>query len=107
MKRLLHPAPSLAILGFLLALSGGLLRVQALVAELLDVYFGETKLLPIDGSIDSFSVAPDNIIKVDKAEGSPNQLSIVGIAGGSAVLTVKSTGRTLVYDVAVSPAPER
>lgn len=107
MQHHLHPARSLAILACLLAITCGLVRAQAPVAERLDVYFGETKLLPIDGSVDSFSVAPDNIIKVEKAEGSPNQLSIIGMAGGAAVLTVKSNGRTLVYDVAVSPAPER
>ncbi len=69
--------------------------------------FRRTTLLPIDGPIDSFTVTPDNIIKVDKSDASPNQLSIVGLAGGSATLTVKSGDRTLLYDVAVSPAPER
>jgi Flp pilus assembly secretin CpaC len=77
------------------------------IAQRLDVYFGETSLLPIDGPIDSFSVTPENIIKVDKSDVSPNQLSLVGIAGGAATLTVKSGDRTLLYDVAVSPAPVR
>ena len=107
MKHLLHPPRSLALLGILLALTCGLVRAQAPVAQQLDVYFGETKLLPIDGSIDSFDAVPENILKVEKSDASPNQLSIVGMAGGAATLTVKSNGRTLVYDVAVSPAPER
>jgi Flp pilus assembly secretin CpaC len=104
---LLHLARNLAILGCLLALGCGLGRAQTPVAQRLDVYFGEANLLPIDGPIDSFNVTPDNIIKVDKPEDSPNQLSIVGLAGGSAVLTIKSGDRTLLYDVAVSPAPVR
>lgn len=105
----LHPARNLALIGCLLALGCGLGRAQAPapVAERLDVDFGKVFLLPIDGPIDSFSVEPDSIIKVDKSDISPNQLSIVGIAGGSAVLTVKSGARTLVYDVAVSPAAVR
>ena len=107
MKHLLHPRLSLFLLGCLLALSCGSVRAQAPVAERLDVFFGETKQLTIDGPIDSFSASPDTILKVDRSEGSPNQLSLVGIAGGSAVLTVKSTGRTLVYDVTVGRAPVR
>jgi Flp pilus assembly secretin CpaC len=91
----------------LLALGCGLSRAQTPVADRLDVYFGATTLLPIDGEIDSFSVTPDGIIKVDKSDVSPNQLTIVGLAGGSAELTIKSGDRTLLYDVAVSPAPVR
>src|SRR5260221_7502610 len=99
MKHLLphHPVRNLAILGCLLALTCGLGRAQAPVAQQLDVFFGETKLLPIDGPIDSFSAEPDGIVKVAKSEGAPNQLSLVGVAGGNATLTVKSTGRTLLY----------
>jgi Flp pilus assembly secretin CpaC len=85
----------------------GLGHAQAPVAQQLDVFFGETKLLPIDRPIDSFTVTPDNIVKVEKSDGAPNQLSIVGMAGGNAMLTIKSDGRTLVYAIAVSPAPER
>src|SRR5260221_5144991 len=109
MKHLLphHPVRNLAILGCLLALSCGLGRAQTPVAQQLDVFFGETKLLPIDRPIESFSIAPDGIVKVDKVAASPNDLSIVGMAGGNATLTIKSDGRTLLYDVAVSPAPER
>ncbi|MEI9998112.1 MAG: hypothetical protein WDO13_02535 [Verrucomicrobiota bacterium] len=103
----LNLARNLALLLCLLGIGGGLGRAQAPVAERLDVYFGETTLLPVDGQVDSFSAAPDGIIKVDKSDVSPNQLSIVGLAGGSATLTVKSGDRTLLYDVAVSPAPVR
>ena len=103
----LHPVRNLVLLGCLLALGCWPGRAQAPVAQRLDVYFGETTLLPIDGSIDSFSVAPENVIKVEKSDVYPNQLSIVGIAGGSAALTIKSGDRTLLYDVAVSPAPVR
>jgi Flp pilus assembly secretin CpaC len=88
-----------------LALCSGLGRAQAPVAQNLDVFFGETKLLPLDRPIDDFSVTPDNIVKVDKVPDSPNELSIVGLAGGTAELTVKSAGRTLLYDLAVSAAP--
>jgi len=102
-----HPVRNLALFACLLALACGLGRAQAPVAERLDVYFGETTLLPIDGQIDSFNVAPEGIVKVDKSDVSPNQLAIVGLAGGSTVLTVKSGDRTLLYDVAVSPAPVR
>ena len=42
----LHPARNLALLGCLLALGCGLGRAQAPVAQRLDVYFGETTLLP-------------------------------------------------------------
>ena len=77
------------------------------MAENLDVFFGDTKFLTIDRPVDDFTVTPDNIIKVDKVDGSPNQLSLVGLAGGSATLMVKSAGRSLLYDVTVSPAPER
>jgi len=108
MKRTpLHLPRSLIVFGVLLALGFGLGRAQTPVAENMDVFFGETKLLSVDRPIDDFSITPDNIVKVDKVDGSPNQLSLVGLAGGSATLTVKSAGRTLLYDLAVSPAPER
>jgi len=103
----LHLLRNLALVGCLLALGCGLGRAQVPVAEQLDVYSGETTLLPIDGAIDSFNVSPDNIIKVEKSDVSPNQLSVIGLAGGSAMLTVKSGDRTLLYDISVSPAPER
>ncbi len=103
----LHPVPKLVLLFCLLVAGGGLSRAQSPVAQRLDVYFGEATLLPIDGTIDSFSVSPDSIIKVEKSDASPNQLTITGIAGGSAALTVKSGDRTLLYEVAVSPAPVR
>jgi Flp pilus assembly secretin CpaC len=103
----LHLLRNLALVGCLLALGCGLGRAQVPVAEQLDVYSGETTLLPIDGVIDSFNVSPDNIIKVEKSDVSPNQLSVIGLAGGSAMLTVKSGDRTLLYDISVSPAPER
>jgi Flp pilus assembly secretin CpaC len=103
----LHPVSNLTLLFCLLVLGCGLGRAQAPVAERLDVYFGETSLMPVDGPIDSFSATPDGIIKVEKSDASPNQLSITGLAGGSATLTVKSGDRTLLYDVAVSPAPVR
>jgi Flp pilus assembly secretin CpaC len=61
----------------------------------------------LDGPVDNFSVTPDNIIKVEKSDVSPNQLTILGLSGGNAELTVKSGDRTLLYDVAVSPAPVR
>jgi len=103
----LRPIRSLALLLCLLAFAGGAARAQAPVSERLDVFFGETKLLPIEHPIDDFTVTPDNIIRVGKVEGSPNELSLVGIAGGDATLTIKSNGQTFLYDVAVSPAPER
>ncbi len=103
---------NLALLGCLLALGCGMSRAQAEaapapVAQRLDVYFGEATLLPIDGPIDSFTTTPDNVIKVEKSDVSPNQLSILGLAGGNAALTVKSGDRTLLFDVAVSIAPVR
>jgi len=117
----LHPpARNLVVLLGLLALGAGLGRAQTPpaaaptgpvtpgpIADRLDVYFGEVTQLPIDGPIDSFSVSPDNILKVEKSEVSPNELAITGLAGGEAMLTVKSGDRTLLYDVAVSPMPER
>ena len=108
MQHLHHHRPrSLALLACLLALSCGLGWAQTPVAQQLDVFFGDTKLLPIDGPIDSFTVQPDNVVKVSKSDGAPNQLSIVGMAGGEATLTIKSDGRTLLYAIAVSPAPVR
>lgn len=107
LPHLLLPVRNLAVLGLVLALGLGLGRAQTPVAENLDVFFGESKLLSIDRPIDDFSITPDNIVKVDKVEGSPNQLSLTGLAGGAATLTVKSAGRTLLYDLAVSPAPTR
>ena len=108
----LHLHRNLVLIGCLLALGCGFIRAQdqvpaVPVAQRLDVYFGEPNLLPIDGTIDSFSLNRDDIVKVEKSDASPNQLSIIGLASGSAVLTVKSGERTLLYDVAVSPAPVR
>ncbi len=103
-RHLLH---SLALLGCLLAFGCGLGRAQAPIAEGMDVYFGEAKLLTIDGPIDSYSVTPEKIVEVDKSDTSPNQLSLIGLASGSATLTVVSHGRTLLYNIGVSPPPQR
>jgi Flp pilus assembly secretin CpaC len=114
---LLHPARNLVVLLCLLALGAGMAHAQtpppaapeppAPIADRLDVYFGQVYQMPIDGPIDSFTTSPDGIIKVEKSDVSPNELAITGMAGGEAMLTVKSGDRTLVYDVAVSPMPER
>lgn len=103
----LHLSRSLPLFCLLLVLSCVMASAQEPVATRLDVYAGETKLLPIAHGIDSFTIVPDNVVKVDKSDALPNQLSLLGIAGGTAVLTIKSQGETLIYDIAVSPAPER
>ncbi len=112
-----HPVRNFFLLAGLLVLATGLGRAQtpapapaaqpAPIADRLDVYFGEALPMSIDGPVDSFNVAPDGIIKVEKSDASPNELAITGLAGGDAMLTIKSGDRTLVYDVAVSPRPER
>jgi Flp pilus assembly secretin CpaC len=109
--KLPRPHPNLALLFLALALCSGLARAQtpapSPIAENLDVFFGETKFLSIDRPVDDFSISPDDIVKVDKVDSSPNQLSLVGLTGGTAMLTVKSAGRTLLYAVTVSTPPER
>ncbi len=92
-----------------LAFGAGAVRAQTVapIAQNMDVFFGETKFLSIDRPIDDFSISPDSIVKVEKVDGSPNQLSLVGLNGGSAMLTVKSAGRTLLYALTVSTPPER
>ena len=107
LPRLLHPLRSLALIGCLFALIPVMGRAQIPVAERIDVNFGEPKLLPLERPVDDFSVTPDNIVRVTKVDGSPNQLSLTGLASGSATLSVTTNGQTLLYDVAVSPAPER
>ena len=116
-----HPARNLVFLLCLLALGVAMGRAQTPapadasaapaapgpIADRLDVYFGQTYQMPIDGPVDSFTTSPDDVIKVEKSDVSPNELAITGMAGGEAMLTVKSGDRTLVYDVAVSPMPER
>ncbi len=104
-----NPVSNILILAALLVLGGGLGRAQAPapIADRLDVYFGETTHMPVDGPVDSFSASPEGVIKVEKSEISPNEIDITGLAGGNTMLTVKSGDRTLLYDVAVSPAPER
>jgi len=104
-RPILNLAPALLALLF----CAGLARAQnaAPIAQNLDVFFGETKFLTIDRPVDDFSITPDTVVRVDKVDGSPNQLSLVGLAGGNAMLTVKSGGRTLLYALTVSSPPER
>jgi Flp pilus assembly secretin CpaC len=77
------------------------------IAENLDVFYGETKLLPLDRPIDDFSVTPDSVVKAQKSDTTPNELTLTGLAAGSATLTVHSAGRTMLYYLTVSMAPER
>jgi Flp pilus assembly secretin CpaC len=63
--------------------------------------------LPLQNNIDHFEVSSDNVVKATQVDGAPNQLSLVGLASGNATLTVKSNGQTLLYNITVSPAPER
>jgi Flp pilus assembly secretin CpaC len=91
----------------LLAVTASAAHAQSTVAQRLDIDYGQPKELTIDRPVDDFTVTPDNVVQVAKVDGEPNQLSLTGMADGNATLTVKSDGRTLVYDVAVSPAPER
>jgi Flp pilus assembly secretin CpaC len=107
LPRLRHPTRSLALVGCLLALCSGPGWAQTAVSQRVDVNYGEPKLLSLERPIDDFSVVPDNIVNVSKIEGSPNQLSLTGVANGSATLTVKTGGESMLYNVAVSPAPER
>jgi Flp pilus assembly secretin CpaC len=82
-------------------------RAQNQVAQRVDIDFGEPKLLTVDRPIDDFSVTPDDVIRATKVDGALNELQLTGLSNGNATLTVKSDGRTLLYDIAVSPAPER
>ena len=107
LPRLLHPLSSLALAACLLALASSTGSAQTPIAQRLDINYGEPKLLPLERPVDDFTVTPDNIVKVAKVDGSPSQLTLTGLANGSATLSVKSGGQTLLYDVAVSPAPER
>jgi Flp pilus assembly secretin CpaC len=108
MKRtLLLPPRSLAWVTVVLALTAMAGRAQQQVAERVDIDFGEPKLITIDRPIDDFSISPDNVVRATKVDGSPDELQLNGLTDGNATLTVKSDGRTLLYDVAVSPAPER
>jgi Flp pilus assembly secretin CpaC len=106
-QTLLQPLRSLAWAGCLLALTAMAGRAQTPVAQRVDVDFGEPKLLTVDRPVDDFSVSPDNVVRVTKIDGELNQLQLTGLTDGNAKLTVKSDGRTLLYDIAVSPAPER
>ena len=65
---LLHPLRSLAWVGCLLALAALSARAQQTppVAQRVDINFGQPKLLTLDRPVDSFSVTPDNIVKVDE-----------------------------------------
>ncbi len=76
-------------------------------ANLIEVFLNEAKLLSVDRPIESYTVTPENIVKIDKVEGSLNQLQLVGLASGHAVLKISSEGRSFVYSIAVSTAPER
>jgi Flp pilus assembly secretin CpaC len=108
MKRtLLLPLRSLAWVGCLLALASSAAWAQTPVAQQVDIDYGQPKLLTIDSAVDSFTVEPDNVVRVTKVDGALNQLSIEGMNDGNATLTIKSAGRTMLYDLAVSPAPER
>jgi Flp pilus assembly secretin CpaC len=77
------------------------------VAQQVDINYDQPKLITLDRPIDSFSITPENVVRVTKVDGTPNELSLEGVNDGNAKLTVKSDGRTLAYDLAVSPAPER
>jgi Flp pilus assembly secretin CpaC len=107
LPRLRHRAPSLALAACLLALCSLSGLAQTQVAERLDVDYGVPKLLPFDRPVDDYTVTPDNVLTVSRVDGSPNQLNLTGTANGMATLTVKTGGQTLLYNVAVSPAPER
>ena len=76
---LLHPVRNLFLLLCLLALGALVGHAQtpapaaapapsapAPIADRLDVYFGQTYQMPVDGAIDSFTTSPDGIIKVEK-----------------------------------------
>ena len=80
------------------------------VAQRLDIDFGEPKQLndrPADRRL--FPSLPDNVLRADQGGWrSSNTLAAYRpVRPAIATLTVKSDGRTLLYDVAVSPAPER
>lgn len=104
---LLLPLRSLAWVGCFLAFATLAARAQTSVAQQMDINYDQPKLLTLDRPVDSFSVAPDNVVRVGKVDGSLNQLSITGVNDGTAMLTVKSDGRTMLYDLTVSPAPQR
>jgi Flp pilus assembly secretin CpaC len=104
---LLRPLRSLAWVAGVLALTAMAARAQTQVAQRVDIDFGEPKLLTIDRPIDDFSITPDNVVRATKVDGALNELQLTGLANGNATLSVKSDGRTLLYDIAVSPAPER
>ncbi len=79
----LLPPRSLAILGCLLALCGGLGRAQTQtpIAEPMDVFYGETKQLPLDRPIDDFSVTPLIIVPTSGVSSAKTWFQHTGILG--------------------------
>jgi Flp pilus assembly secretin CpaC len=106
---LLPPLRRLAWVGCLLALAVLSTRAQQTppVAQQVDVNYDQPKLITLDRPVTDFSVTPDNIVRVSKVDGSLNQLSVTGVNDGNATLSVKSDGLSMLYDLTVSPAPER
>ena len=108
MKRtLLLPLRNLLWVAVALTLVATTGRAQTQVAQRVDVDFGEPKILSVDRPVDDFTITPDNVVRASKVDGALNELNLTGLSNGNATLSVKSDGRTLLYDIAVSPAPER
>ncbi|MEM1058943.1 MAG: hypothetical protein AAGK14_06820 [Verrucomicrobiota bacterium] len=115
MKRFSNPKAGLLgrflVLLALTCLAGGELFAQTrpnnLGQQQYDVFLGASKVVQLDRFVEDVTSSDSNIVRVEKVPGSETQISLTGISIGKATVTVRSGTGSIVYNVAVSPQPQR
>jgi Flp pilus assembly secretin CpaC len=77
------------------------------VAQKLDIYVSESKLVYLTKPVDEVTSSSPDVVSVEKVRGLETQVSVTGVAIGDGTITVKMGGATQVIAVRVSPMPQR
>lgn len=77
------------------------------VTQKLDIYVSESKIIYLTKPVDDVTSSNPDILGVEKVRGMDSQISITGGAVGESIVTVKMADSVQVYQVKVSPMPQR
>ncbi len=73
----------------------------------LDIYVSESKIIYLNKAVEDVTSSNPDVVSVDRVRGMENQISVSGGAVGESSITVRMGNETRIYQIKVSPMPQR
>lgn len=73
----------------------------------LDIYVSESKIIYLNKAVEDVTSSNPDVVTVDRVRGMESQISVSGSAVGDSTVTVRMGNETRIYQIKVSPMPQR